>query len=441
MIFHPERTKKALNALGFPELKKIQEATLEKFKEKDKLVLIAPTGSGKTLAFLLPILEILNSEEEGTQALIVAPARELAIQIAQVFKSLKTEFNVTCCYGGHQVKIELNNLLSSPQVIVGTPGRIADHLRRTSIDPKDIKTIVLDEFDKALELGFEKDIKFIIDALYNVEKRVLVSATTNEYIPDYCRMDNPEKLEFVGEKRNEGNLFEYLVQAKDDDKLEILKELIYKVGHEPTIIFCNHREAVERIGELLLNNGIPTGIFHGALKQEHRERELIKLRNKSTNILITTDLASRGIDIPSIKNVIHYQLPLKEDAFIHRNGRTARMEADGNSFLILKSDETTPDFVKTDIKKFDISQQKDADLTTQYVTVHINLGKKNKINKVDIVGLFYKKGGLVKDELGKIEVLDYSAFVAISRVKSKDLLKNLRGEKIKKQTFRVSISR
>lgn len=440
MNFQPERTEQALKKLGFDELKDIQQATIELFKIKDELVLVAPTGSGKTLAFLLPILEALESDQ-ATQALVVAPARELAIQIEQVFKSFKTDFKVSCCYGGHQVKIELNNLIDKPHLIIGTPGRIADHLRRGSIDTRSIKTLVLDEFDKALELGFEKDIKSITTALQSVRKRVLVSATQSTKIPDYCQMNNPETLQFVGEKNNQGELKSYFVKANNDDKLELLKNLIYKIGNEPTIVFCNHREASERIADLLFDHGIPTGIFHGALKQEHRERELIKLRNQSSNILLATDLASRGIDIPSIKNVIHYQLPPKEDAFIHRNGRTARMEANGNSFIVLKSDENLPDFASSEIEEFKIDTKSDIDLTTDYVSMYLNLGKKNKINKVDIVGLFYKKGGLVNDELGKIEVLDYCAYIAVKRSKSKQLMDNLRGNKIKKQSFIVAVSR
>ncbi len=440
MIFHPERTKNAIQTLGFEGLKDIQEQTLSSIKEKDELVLIAPTGSGKTLAFLLPILESLT-DDRYNQAMVVAPSRELAIQIEQVFKELKSGFKSNCCYGGHNVKVELNNLIEAPQLIVGTPGRLADHIRRGSINPRSIKTLVLDEFDKALELGFEKDITAIIDSLESVEKRILVSATNADHIPSYCKMPQPEVLQFVGEKNNQGELTSYFVKTDNDDKLETLKELIYKIGNEPTIIFCNHREAVERIGDLLLDNGIPTGLFHGALKQEHRERELIKLRNKSSNILIATDLASRGIDIPSIKNVVHYQLPPKEDAFIHRNGRTARMEADGNSFLVLKASEELPDYTISDTQEYDLSAQEDTELTTEYVTMYLNLGKKNKINKVDIVGLFYKKGGLVKDELGKIEVLDYCAYVAVKRNKTRDLLKKLRGEKIKKQSFIVQTSR
>ena len=440
MNFNIERTSLALKKLGFPNLKEIQKATLGQFKEQDEIVLIAPTGSGKTLAFLLPILESLE-KEQITQALIIAPARELALQIEQVFKSLRTDFKISCCYGGHQVKIEINNLIDTPQVIVGTPGRIADHLRRGTIHPKAIKTLVLDEFDKALEMGFEKDIKFITDALEGVEKRVLVSATSKDHLPEYCRMPNPKTLQFVGDKSYQGELKSFYVQANNDDKLDLLKNLIYKLGNEPTIIFCNHREAVERINDLLFEHGIPTGIFHGALKQEHRERELIKLRNQSSNILLATDLASRGIDIPSIKNVIHYQLPPKEDAFIHRNGRTARMEANGNSFIVLKAGEKLPDFAPAEIEEFSISAHSDIDLTTDYVTMYLNLGKKNKINKVDIVGLFYKKGGLVNDELGKIEVLDYCAYVAVKRTKSKELMRVLKKEKIKKQSFIVAVSR
>lgn len=442
MEFSTHRTQEALNTLSFSELKPIQTTMLDQFKTNDQLVLIAPTGSGKTLAFLLPILESLTNSEV-TQAVIIAPARELALQIEQVFKQMKTGFKINCCYGGHPIRVEKNNLLNSPQVIVGTPGRIADHLRRGTIDVRTIKTLVLDEFDKSIELGFEKDISAIIDELYSVEKRVLVSATQQEdlELPSFTKMPDPEILKFIGEKRNEGTLSQFYIRAEDSDKLEILKDLVYRVGNEPTIIFCNHREAVERIGELLKINKIPVGIFHGTLKQEHRERELTKLRNGSTNILIATDLAARGIDIPAIKNVIHYQIPLKEDAFIHRNGRTARMDSDGNSFVMLKSDDYIPEFISQDLPSFDLSKIKTVNLQTKYATVYVGLGRKDKINKVDIVGLFYKKGGLIKDELGKIEVLDYCAFVAVDYAKARQLVQDLKNEKIKKKTIKISIAR
>lgn len=434
-----QRTNEAIKALGFTELKDIQKEMLQQFPIESDLVLIAPTGSGKTLAFLLPLLE---SFKEGniTQAMIIAPSRELAIQIEQVFKSMKTGFKVSCCYGGHPIRIEKNNLLDHPTLIVGTPGRLADHLRRGTIEIRNIKTLVLDEFDKGLELGFEKEMRAIIDELEYVEHRVLVSATEAEEIPAFTLMETPKTLSFIGEKRNQGSLTLYSLQSEGTDKLEELKELIYRVGDQPTIIFCNHRDAVDRIGELLRINKIPSGLFHGALKQEHRERELTKLRNGSTNILITTDLASRGIDIPAIKNVIHYQIPTVQDAFIHRNGRTARMEADGNSFILLKDGDTIPEYVEN-ITPYVLEDHELVDLETKFVTIYLGLGKKDKVNKVDIVGLFYKKGGLEKDELGKIEVLDFCAFIAVDKSKAEQLVRNLRDERIKKKSFKLSVAR
>jgi ATP-independent RNA helicase DbpA len=434
------RIDDAVEALGFDSLKKIQEEAIDGFRNHDELMIVAPTGSGKTLAFLLPILEVLENQKV-TQALILAPARELALQIEQVFKSMKTDFKINCCYGGHNIQTELQNLSDTPQIIVGTPGRIADHIRRGSIDARNIESLVIDEFDKALELGFEKDMTFIIDELFNVQKRVLVSATESEQLPEFVKMNNPVVQKHIGTKRNEGRLTQYQVRAEDDDKLDILIELILRIGHEPTIIFCNHRDAVERIGELLKKNKIPVGLFHGALKQEHRERELIKLRNESSNILITTDLAARGIDIPSIKNVVHYQLPLKEDAFIHRNGRTARMDASGNSFLMLKSDDVLPEFVDKDCEVFEIKKHPVQDMQRRFVTLFMNLGKKNRINKVDVVGLFYQKGGLQKDELGKIEVLDHCAYIAVAGKQVGPLIRNLKNEKIKKKSFILEVSR
>lgn len=434
-----DRITKALDTLGFDELKDIQKETLNRFKSNNEIALIAPTGSGKTLAFLLPILDQLT-ERSITQAIIVAPSRELALQIEQVFKSMKTGFKINCCYGGHSIQLELNNLIEAPHVIVGTPGRVADHLRRGSIEGSHPEVLVLDEFDKSLEMGFEKDITFIVEELENINKRVLVSATEKDDLPEYVQMTNPSMIKTIGGQRHQGGLSTYKVTSEKDDKLSELVKLIHEIGNQPTIIFCNHRDAVERIGELLRVDSIPVGIFHGALKQEHRERELIKLRNKSANILITTDLAARGIDIPSIKNVVHYQLPPKEDAFIHRNGRTARMDASGSSFLVLKAEEELPDYINKDIPDFTYTST-NKNLQTKYTTLYLNLGKKNKVNKVDIVGLMYKKAGLVGQELGLIEVLDFCAYIAVYRGKAKEVLQKLKTEKIKKQNCVLQIAR
>ncbi len=273
------------------------------------------------------------------QVLILVPSRELALQIEQVFKTIGSGFKVNCCYGGHPVKIERNNLSQPPAVLIGTPGRIAHHLRRESFSTDTIHTLILDEFDKSLEFGFQEDMTYITRQLPNLKKRILTSATKMQEIPAFTGINHPTDVDFLENKTNAPDLKLKAVISPAADKLDTLFSLICKIGDKATLIFCNHREAVDRISDLLWNMGLAHDIFHGGMEQEDRERALLKFRNGSHRLLITTDLASRGLDIPEIEYVVHYQLPHTEEAFLHRNGRTARMHAKGTSYLILTEDE------------------------------------------------------------------------------------------------------
>ncbi|MFA8437132.1 MAG: DEAD/DEAH box helicase [Marinifilaceae bacterium] len=435
-----QKTTKILNKLGITSLNEMQKASIQANESNKDVVLLSPTGSGKTLGFLLPLLQTLNAKKEGVQALVLAPSRELALQIEQVFRSMGTGYKVNCCYGGHSMRTEKNNLIHPPTLLIGTPGRIADHIRRENIDTSTIHALVLDEFDKALELGFEREMKFIINGLNNLKKRILTSATQAQEIPSFTGIKFPKVLDYLGDTVPKALTLK-AVEAEGRDKLDALFRLICKLGNQSSLVFCNHRDAVERISDLLWEKGLAHDIFHGGMKQEDRERALIKFRNGSHQLLITTDLASRGLDIPEIQNVIHYQLPSKEDAFIHRNGRTARMHAGGTSYLVLGEGEPTPEFVDhTPIYEelpTNISLPQQPDWTTLY----IDSGKKDKVNKIDIVGLLFKKGKLEKDELGKIEVLDFTSFAAVKRKKAQKVVQLLRNERIKRKKVRIEISK
>ncbi len=435
-----EMIEKVLSKMGFDSLNEIQMASLEANGQAKDVVILSPTGSGKTLGFLLPVLRQINKNKPGVQALVLAPSRELAIQIEQVFRSMGTEHKVNCCYGGHPIRIEKNNLTHPPAVLVGTPGRIADHIRRGHIDTSTIKTLVLDEFDKSLELGFEREMSFIIDELPRIQKRILTSATQSIDIPAFTGVDSPVVLDFLEEVPVQG-LVQKAVRAEGRDKLDVFFRLICELGNESTLVFCNHRDAVNRISNHLNDKGIVHDIFHGGMEQEERERALIKFRNGSHHMLVTTDLASRGLDIPEIKNIIHYHLPSKEDAFIHRNGRTARMNAEGTSFLVLGEDEPVPDFIIEEPEFILVEESNKLPELPEWATLYIGGGKKNKINKIDIVGLLLQKGKLQKDELGLIEVLDHSSFAAVKRSKAGKVLQLVRDERIKKKKVKIAISR
>lgn len=430
---------KALGKLNIWSLNEIQEATIQSFQEHQNNVLLAPTGSGKTLAFLIPLLGLLKPELPKVQALILAPSRELAMQIEQVFRSLSTGIKVNCFYGGHPFKAEKDTLNHPPALLIGTPGRVADHLRRGTFDTSEIKTLVLDEFDKALELGFEDEMKFIIDHLENLNKRMLTSATRMETIPTFTRIKEYKELNFLKNTSPEGLTLKS-VRSLGDDKLQALFLLLCKIGNAPTLVFCNHREAVDRISQILADRNIKHDIFHGGLKQEERERALAKFRNGSYNILISTDLASRGLDIPAIEHVVHYQLATTQEAFVHRNGRTARMYAKGTAYLILGENDYIPTYIDDSPEQVELDNTIDLPESPNWTTVYIGGGKKAKISKGDVAGFLMQKGNLEKEDIGLIEVQDFCTYVAVNSLKVRKAVSLLRNEKIKKQKLKIDIS-
>lgn len=434
--------EKALKNLQIASLNKMQLAALEAAKQTNDLILLSPTGSGKTLGFLLPVLAILDEQKPGVQTLVLAPSRELALQIEQVFRSMGTGFKVNCCYGGHSTKVEKNNLEHPPAVLIGTPGRIAFHIRRAGFDVSTVSTLILDEFDKALEFGFQEDMSFIIQNLKKLNKRILTSATKMDKIPSFAGVADPLEINFLSDTPAQTkDLTLKVVQADGKDKLDILIGLICKLGNKASLIFCNHRDAVDRISSLLWSKGLAHGVFHGGMEQDDRERALIKFRNGSHKLLVTTDLASRGLDIPEIENVIHYQLPHTEDIFIHRNGRTARMHAKGKSYLLLAEGEYIPKFIKAIPTQEALPSNLVFPDNSEWITLYIASGKKDKINKVDIVGLLLQKGKLQKEELGLIEVLDYSSYAAVRRDKAERLIQLVKSEKIKNKKMKIEISK
>lgn len=431
--------EKVLKNLKIASLNEMQRVAIDSASNTDTVIL-SPTGSGKTIAFLIPVLSRLDHSKSGIQAMILVPSRELALQIEQVFKAMGTGFKVNCFYGGHPVKTERNNLIEAPAVLIGTPGRIAYHIRHENFNPNDTHTIVLDEFDKALEFGFEEDMAFIISRLKNVGRRILTSATKMTEIPSFTGLGKSAEVNFLSDSNSLPDLVIKSVVSDAADKLEALFSLICKIGNRSTLVFCNHREAVDRISALLWNMGLDHGVFHGGMEQEDREKALLKFRNGSYRFLITTDLASRGLDIPEIEFVVHYQLPHNEEAFLHRNGRTARMHSSGTAYVILTEDEK-PSFLK-DKTVIEVLPEKDiVPENTSWATLYLGAGRKDKINKIDIVGLLMKKGKLEKDELGLIEVQDYASYAGVSRKKIANIVKLLKNEKIKNKKIKIEISR
>lgn len=427
--------------LGIENLNDMQVAAQQTILADDNILLLSPTGSGKTLAFLLPIFELLEPETKGVQCLVLVPSRELGLQIEQVWKKMATNLKVNVCYGGHSIDTEIKNLRHPPAVLIGTPGRIADHMDRGTFTFDKIQTLVLDEFDKSLQLGFHEEMSFIISKLTKVNKRILVSATSDIEIPRYTKVSHPTILDFIPEEKESANLTMKIVVSKDKDKIDSLFQLICSLKSEAALIFCNHRDAAERISEALNQKGIHATYYHGGMDQDERERALIQFRNGSVNYLVTTDLAARGLDIPEMKNVIHYHLPSKADEFTHRNGRTARMLASGTAYLIIHDSEKQFDYIDYAMPKLSLDHASTLPKPPEFQTIYISGGKKNKLNKIDIVGFFSQKGKLEKGDLGLIEVKDFVSFAAVKSNKVMDLLKNIRDEKMKGKKYKIEVAR
>jgi len=424
-----------LDKLGIKELNLMQKEAHKEILGNAEVVLISPTGTGKTLAFLLPILEELDPKSKQIQVLILVPSRELAMQIQQVIRNMGSGFKSNAVYGGksgYKDKIELKH---PPAILIGTPGRIVDHIQNENIETKNIKTLVLDEFDKSLEVGFESEMKEIMKSLTSVRKKILISATQKVKIPSFINLKEPKKLSYQKEADNE--LTVKVVVSPSENKLKTLEALLSQIGEGSGIIFCNVKESIQVIDDFLIHKNLNHACFYGGMEQFDRERALVKFRNKTHRLLIATDLAARGLDIPELDFIIHYQLPPKKDEFIHRNGRTARMQHNGTAYILKWEHELLPEFiVGSVIEKIKPSTKQ---ISNNWETIYISGGRKDKISKGDVVGLFMKQGGLKNEELGLIELHQDCVYVAVLRTKSKNIIEKLNNSKLKKKKVRISL--
>lgn len=427
---------KGLNITQQNEMQLVAEKAIA--SEKDVMIL-SPTGSGKTVAFLLPLIQNLKKDLKQVQVLVIVPSRELALQIEQVFRKFQSGFKVSCIYGGHSTKTESLSLSETPSVIIGTPGKISYHIRKENFDPTEVNYLVLDEFDKSLEMGFQDEMEYIIQNLTKVKQKILTSATKMDEIPLFADVNNLAMVDFLKDKSQQPELALRVLHTPSKDKLKLLMQVVSEYPDGPTLIFCNHREAAERVSDLLWDKGMSNGIYHGGMDQPDREKALVKFRNGTHAVLVTTDLASRGLDIPDVQQVIHYQIPFTEESFTHRNGRTARMKASGKAYLLLADDEYCPAYIVQEVEEVGEIAEFKLFEASKWATLYIAAGKKDKINKVDIVGLLYKKGELQKEEMGLIEVFDHMSYVAIQRKKINHVIRILKDEKIKGRKYKLGI--
>ena len=439
--------QKAVEAMGFDCLNVMQTKMLETAVSGQNVLLLSPTGSGKTVAFLLPLLA--QGEMRG---LVIVPSRELAQQIGEVAKRLG--LRTVLCYGGHDARIENQRLATlegeKAYLIVGTSGRLKDHIERKHIDPQQFTHLVLDEYDKSLELGFEEEIRFITSRLTQRKQALLTSATHAVPIAPWLNFKPYEQLDFTQGASNtkntrealpqEGKLAQYQVKAPIADKLETLKELLSSLpDRQPVIIFSGYRESAERIAHYLQEQGMECALYHGGLPQDLRDKALIRLRANTVQYISSTDLAARGLDIPEVAHIVHYHLPADVETLTHRNGRTARNGASGTAYYIVGPNETLPDCITAKVQVYNFKQQRSAkaqqtdaaQTEPQRTLVYIGRGKKEKISKGDIVGFFAKNAGLSGAQIGRIDVMEHCSYCAIDSDVVSAALEKVKGLKIK----------
>lgn len=427
-------TDKIIDKLGIT-LNDMQNDTAHAILHSNKdVVVLSPTGSGKTLAYLLPVVELLDTTLDAVQAVVVLPGRELALQSATVLAGMGSGLRAMACYGGRPAMDEHRTMRQvRPQVVFGTPGRLNDHLDKGNIEASQVRFVVIDEFDKCLEMGFHDEMAALMGKLPAAARRVLLSATDADSIPHFVNLGRSTRVDYLSDDEQiPDRISIFSVHSPEKDKLATLSSLLLEQGDHSSIVFLNHRDAVERTGDYLRRLGFATSIFHGGLDQKMREHALYKFSNGSANILVSTDLASRGLDIPDVDNIIHYHLPETEEAYIHRVGRTARWQAEGRSFFVLGPEEHLPDYLHT--ATADHSPQPAAGAVParpRMATVYIGKGKKDKISKGDILGFLCKKGGLENGEIGRIDVKDRYAYAAVAYPRLQELLDRVQGEKIK----------
>ncbi|CAM3408743.1 DEAD/DEAH box helicase [Aequorivita lipolytica] len=428
--------KDILAKLNIAALNPMQEEAIAIIEKTANTILLSPTGTGKTLAFLLPILKNLDAANPEVQALIVVPTRELAIQIEQVIRNMGSGFKVNAVYGGRAKSKDKIELKHTPAILVGTPGRILDHFDDDRFSKASIHTLILDEYDKSLEIGFESEMSEILNSLPAVSKRILTSATQGVGIPKFVKLDKPTVLDYLSEKIDYKLAIKTVI-SPDKDKLTTLLKLVLYLGNQPGIIFCNFRDSIEMVSDFLNKNNLSHTCFSGGMEQKDRERALIKFRNGTSQILVATDLAARGIDIPELKFIIHYELPHSAVEFTHRNGRTARVNEKGTAYVLKWKNQLLPEFIeKTEPIEIPQVAMQEAEL---WETLFISGGRKDKISKGDIAGLFIKQGNIRQEQLGAIELKQDCAFVAVPLALASQLVGKLNNSRLKKKKVRIYI--
>lgn len=462
---------KALFNMGYLEPSKVQEQVVPKLLNKENIVVKSRTGSGKTASFGIPICENINIENNNIQALIVVPTRELALQVKDEISNIGRLKKIRCSaiFGKQPIKEQIFELKQRVHIVVATPGRIIDHINRGTINLKNLEYFIIDEADKMLNKGFVDDMEFIFN---NIPKSVvtgLLSATIDKEISHICEMHIGKYNEIIVNENciYKNKIEEKLMYSKEEDRYENLKNIIYALNPATTIIFLNTKDKVSELYRRMKKDKFLVEQLHGDMSQDKRIFAIKDLKNGKYNVLVSTDVASRGIHIDDISLVINYDVPRDKENYIHRIGRTGRHDRHGKAVTIVsEKDKKYIDEIKEyigydiaaleDIKMDEIKsskykfEQKSAEIfknrkkinskekTHSEVTrIYLNAGKKKKIRIIDIVGTFSNIKGINNEDIGVIEVHDLYSYVDLLNYKGEKLLKDYKQINIKKKLVKV----
>jgi len=434
-----------LDLLNYKQMTPIQQASLPHILNQKDIIAKAKTGSGKTLAFSLPLVLHIKAKQQHPQALIIAPTRELSEQIATEIKRVaryKSDVKVITLYGGTSLTRQVESLKKGADIIVGTPGRLLDHFSRESFELTEIKTLILDEADRMLDMGFADDILKLVSNLPKKRQTLLFSATYPDEISKLSEkvLNSPIKVE-LKEQEQKLKIKEYAFHISKENKDKALINTLQSFQPNLAIIFCNTKIKTTEVADMLDEKGFDVATLNGDLEQYQRQEMLLQFSNGSLPVLVATDLAARGLDIESVELIINYDFPNKTEDYTHRIGRTGRADKEGiavslcNDYEKRKIDEIRPTLQITDIKELKVN--KNFFMQGLVSTLCIDGGKKKKLRAGDILGTLCKDIGLDVKDIGKINIFDTHSYVAIDRDVIKKAFNGLKNGKIKKRKFRV----
>ncbi len=438
-----------LDSLGYHQMTPVQAAALPGALAGEDLIAQARTGSGKTAVFALALLARLDLSSPSTQVLVLCPTRELSIQVSGELRRIarhQQNVTLTTLYGGQAINLQKQSLKKGAQIVVGTPGRVVDHIDRGSLVLKSLSMLVLDEADRMLEMGFMKELKQITRVLPENRQTLLFSATYPENIQQLSShlQRSPQRIT-VDEPDASDDIEQHMYRCKSEDKLEGLKTLLLEYQPTAAVVFCNFKQSTLDICEFLQGLGFSAVALNGDLEQRDREDLLIRFKHRSCSVLIATDVAARGLDIEDLPLVINYELPSDPGIYVHRIGRTGRAGKSGIA-LGLCSDREKYKFAEInayqntsmDVESLGTLRSRSTKIPApRYVTLSIAGGRKAKVRAGDILGALTGDGGVEGSQVGKIDVMDFMSYVAVLRTAAARAEQKLSQSKIKGRTFRI----